>query len=96
MRWIMRIHRWMGVAFCLLFLTWFASGMVMIYCRFPHVEAEDRLARAVALDPGRIHVPPMMAFAALHESAAPAQIRLYVLDGRPVYRFEFGRRTKLV
>ena len=94
--WIMRIHRWMGVAFCLLFLMWFASGIVMIYCRFPHVETTDRLARAASLDPRRIHIPPTSAFGMLHESAAPTQIRLYVLDGRPVYRFEFGRRVKLV
>jgi hypothetical protein len=94
--WIMRIHRTMGVAFCLLFPMWFASGIVLIYCRFPHVEAEDRLARAASLDPGRIHVPPILAFAALHESAAPTQIRLCVLDGRPIYRFEFGRRVKLI
>jgi hypothetical protein len=55
--WIMRIHRWMGVAFCLLFLTWFVSGIVMIYCRFPHVEAEDRLSRAASLDPGAYSCP---------------------------------------
>jgi len=94
--WIMRIHRWMGVAFCVLFLAWFVSGIVLIYCRFPHVEAEDRLAHEDALDPGRIHISPVGAFAALREPTAPTQIRLHVLDGRPVYRFEFGGRSRLV
>jgi DNA-directed RNA polymerase subunit H (RpoH/RPB5) len=41
----------MGVAFCTLFLARFLSGIVMMYCRFPRVEAEDRLSRAAGLDP---------------------------------------------
>jgi len=94
--WIMRIHRWMGVVFCWLFLAWFVSGFVMIYCRFPHVEAADRLAHGESLDAGRIHISPALAFAALHPSTAPTRIRLNVLDGQPVYRFEFGRRSRIV
>jgi hypothetical protein len=27
-------HRWLGVAFCLLFATWFASGIVMHFVPF--------------------------------------------------------------
>jgi len=30
-RWVMLTHRWMGVVFCVLFLAWFASGIVMMY-----------------------------------------------------------------
>jgi hypothetical protein len=93
---IMLIHRRMGVACCALFLAWFVSGIVLIYCPFPHVEAKDRLAHADALDPERIHVPPARAFLALHESTAPTHIRLHVLDGRPVYLFGFGMRLRLV
>src|SRR5580698_4496481 len=93
--WIMRIHRWMGVVFCWLFLVWFVSGFVMIYCRFPHVEAADRLAREESLDSGRMRISPAWAWASLHESTAPTRIRLNVLDGRPVYRIQFGRRSSL-
>jgi len=92
----MLIHRRMGVAFCVLFLTWFVSGIVLIYCPFPHVEAEDRLAHEDSLDSGRIHISPVRAFEALHEATGPTQIRLHVLNGRPVYRFEFGRRSRIV
>jgi hypothetical protein len=94
--WIMRIHRWMGVAFCILFLAWFVSGLVLMYCPFPQVETADRLAHLDALDGARVHVPPALACGILHESTAPARIRLNVLDGRPVYHFEFGARSKLV
>src|ERR1700689_1222968 len=89
-KWVVFTHRWMGVGFCLLFLAWFTSGMVMMYCRFPRVEAEDRLSRAAAPDPGQIQVAPDRAQGAIHAAGAPSQIRLSLLDGRPVYRFTFG------
>jgi hypothetical protein len=95
-KWVMLTHRWMGVVFCVLFLAWFVSGIVMMYCGFPRVEAEDRMSRAAAIDPARIHLTPAQSFAALHAAGAPTQIRLNVLDGRPVYRFGFGRRSKIV
>jgi hypothetical protein len=95
-KWMILTHRWMGVGFCVLFLAWFVSGLVMIYCRFPRVEAEDRLSREGALDPSRVQVEPDRALASLHLPGPPSQIRLNLLDGRPVYRFAFERRTRLV
>ncbi|MGA2602502.1 MAG: PepSY domain-containing protein [Bryobacteraceae bacterium] len=92
----MRVHRWMGVAFCVLFPMWFLSGFVMMYRGFPYVDPEDRLRRAVELDAARILVTPERALAAAGVSASPSQIRLNSLDGRPVYRFAFGRRLVLV
>jgi hypothetical protein len=35
MRLIATLHRWWGVAFCLLFAMWFASGIVMHFVPFP-------------------------------------------------------------
>ena len=92
----MLIHRWMGVVFCVLFFGWFTSGIVLIYCRFPHVEPEDRLARAPAIDPSQIRVAPSVAFRSLVNPPAPSQLRMNILDGRPVYRFHFGRKTAVV
>ena len=40
------VHRWLGVALCLLFLLWFSSGVVMMYWGFPSVTAQDRLERS--------------------------------------------------
>jgi hypothetical protein len=95
-KWTMRVHRWMGVVFCVLFLSWFLSGFVMMYRGFPYVDPGDRLSRALPLDPARILVTPERALAAAAVSASPSQIRLNNLDGRPVYRFAFGRRQVLV
>jgi hypothetical protein len=35
MQFLTTLHRWWGVAFCLLFATWFASGIVMHFVPFP-------------------------------------------------------------
>jgi hypothetical protein len=95
-RFIIFVHRWLGVALCLLFLLWFPSGIGMMYWDFPSVTAADRLARSPALDASTIHVLPADAYAPLGQSQPPAQIRLNTFDGRPVYRFRVGRGESLV
>jgi hypothetical protein len=90
------IHRWLGVVLSVLFLLWFASGVVMMYWTFPSVRAEDRLERAPALDASRVRLSPEQAFASLHTQQAPTQVRLNNVDGRPVYRFRSGRSEKIV
>ena len=52
------LHRWVGVALCLLFLLWFPSGIGMMYWGFPSVTEADRLARAPALDAGQVTLTP--------------------------------------
>jgi hypothetical protein len=36
------VHRYLGVAVGLLMLTWFASGIVMMYVAFPELSQKDR------------------------------------------------------
>src|SRR5215469_14968744 len=84
------VHRWMGVCLCLLFLTWFASGIVMMYRQYPEVTAADRLSRAPTLDGSRIHITPADAYAKLGADGAPAAAQLITYDGRPAYRFRLG------
>jgi hypothetical protein len=84
------VHRWMGVFFCLLFLSWFASGMVMMYWQYPQVSPADRLRRAPALDASQIHLSPAEAYSRLQLDSPPAAAQLVTYDGRPAYRFRFG------
>jgi hypothetical protein len=54
MRFLRTLHRWWGVAFCLLFAMWFASGIVMHFVPFPArserpVTAEIKAARGAEL-----------------------------------------------
>jgi hypothetical protein len=44
MRILILLHRWLGVAFCLLFAMWFASGIVMHFVPFPALTEADRIA----------------------------------------------------
>jgi hypothetical protein len=92
-KYAMLIHRWMGVAFCVLFLVWFLSGIVMMYWGFPEIGAAERLARAEAIDAARIQsiqVSPEEAYQRLELSGPPERVRINLLDGRPVYRFHYG------
>ena len=43
-RWLYLTHRWIGIATCVLFVLWFATGLVMLYVPFPSLEPEERLA----------------------------------------------------
>jgi hypothetical protein len=90
------IHRWMGVALCLLFFLWFASGIVMMYTDFPAVRPEDRLERSPALDAATIRLSPAEACAKVDGRSRTAPIRLNMFDGRPAYRFGAGRAERLI
>ncbi|MBR0956423.1 PepSY domain-containing protein [Bradyrhizobium japonicum] len=43
-------HRWLGIAFCLLFAMWFATGIVMHYVPFPSLTEAERFAGLAPLD----------------------------------------------
>ena len=48
------IHRWLGVALCLIFLLWFPSAIGIMYWDFPDVRLADRVAHAEPIDPLQI------------------------------------------
>ena len=37
------LHRWLGVAMCLVFLLWFVSGIVMIFVLYPQFTESESL-----------------------------------------------------
>jgi hypothetical protein len=88
------LHRWIGVALCVLFLLWFPSGIGMMYWSFPTVTAADRLERSPALDPSKVVLSPSEAAARL--GIDPTETRLNTFNGRPVYRFGADRRPRIV
>lgn len=60
-RWIVYVHRWLGIAGGVLFVAWFVSGVVMMYARMPGMANEERLARAPALELAGVTVSPLEA-----------------------------------
>jgi hypothetical protein len=89
-RLLLFVHRWLGVALCILFLIWFPSGIGMMYWGFPDVTAEDRIMRSPALDPATVRLTAAEAYAKLGLEGSPDRVRLNSFDGRPVYRFAEG------
>jgi hypothetical protein len=78
------VHRWLGVALCMLFLLWFPSGIGMMYFPMPSVTPASRLERQPVLDPSKVAVSPGEAAAKLGVDAG--DLRLTSFDGRPAYR----------
>jgi hypothetical protein len=78
------IHRWLGVAFCLLFAMWFASGMVMHFVPFPALEENERVAGLATFNVQSIAVVPREALKAL-EVHKVRRMRLAVAGGTPAY-----------
>lgn len=81
-RWLAWFHRWAGVALCLLFAIWFASGAVLHFVSFPSLSAADRHADSEPIDMVRLQTEPG---AALAKVPAATDLRLVSVAGRPVY-----------
>jgi uncharacterized iron-regulated membrane protein len=81
------VHRYLGLVFCLIFVIWFASGIVMVYHRMPEYAAEERLARLPALDSAAIRLTPAEALEAAVLSDAPRRVLVTSVQSRPAYRF---------
>lgn len=77
-------HRWLGIAGCLLFVSWFVSGIVMMYARMPQLTSKERLDRLPVLDLTTARVSPSEAASRI--GVPPQRLRVGMLGGRPVYR----------
>jgi hypothetical protein len=84
MRALILLHRWLGVAFCLLFAMWFASGIVMHFVPFPALTEEQRVAGLAPLDLARVEHGPVDAIRAsgIHDAT---RVRLVQRSDGPVY-----------
>ncbi len=81
------VHRWLGVALCLVFLLWFPSAIGIMYFDFPSVGAADVIARAVPIDASKVRLSPAEAYATLGATEDAEGAELSMFDGRPLYRF---------
>ena len=84
---LMFVHRYLGLALCLIFVIWFASGIVMIYKRMPEYSAAERLARLPPLDGSKIRLTAAEAMTAGDVVDSPRRVLLTSLRSRPLYRF---------
>ena len=84
MRLLTLVHRWLGIAVCLLFAMWFASGIVMHFVPFPALNEADRIEGLAPLDMVRVlHGPAEAARASGHQEVT--RVRLVQRSDGPVY-----------
>jgi hypothetical protein len=92
MRALILLHRWLGVAFCLLFAMWFASGIVMHFVPFPAFAEADRVAGLAPIDLARVEYGSGEALRSSGIEDA-ARIRLVQRSDGPVYVVPGSNRT---
>jgi hypothetical protein len=85
MRTLILIHRYVGIATCLLFVMWFGSGVVMMYVGFPQLTAIERFKGLAPLDLRAAQVLPSQALAMAGVDGWPRDMRLEMVLGRPAY-----------
>jgi len=84
MRTLTVLHRWFGVAFCLLFAMWFATGAVMHWVPFPELNEGERVSGLSPLMPGTSTLTPAQALSAFNRGGI-TRMRLAAPAGRPIY-----------
>ncbi|SEO04498.1 PepSY-associated TM region [Duganella sp. CF517] len=94
-RYIYLLHRWTGIAMCVLMALWFFSGVVMLFVGYPKLTPWERLAALPTLPQAGCCIEPGQALA---QSTAPAGVQRLTLTsiaGRPRYLLleEDGRYT---
>ena len=73
----------------ILFLLWFASGIVMMYTGgMPRLTPQERIARLAPLDLSRVRFTPAAATARAGVRQPPQRADLLTVTGRPAYRFD--------
>lgn len=75
-------HRWVGVALCLMFAVWFATGAVMVFVAFPSLSEGLRAARSEVVDPTQVRIGPAEASSLLEPSGG---VRLISRAGTAAY-----------
>jgi uncharacterized iron-regulated membrane protein len=83
-RTLILLHRWLGVAFCLFFAMWFATGIVMHFVPFPALTEAERFGGLAPIDAHAIHHGPGEAVAASALKDAE-RVRLRQRSDAPIY-----------
>ena len=87
-KWMILIHRYLGIPLSVLFVVWFASGIVMMYAGgMPRLSPQLRLARLPALDLARVRLSPSETVERAGLQQSPGRATLLTVMDRPAYRF---------
>lgn len=88
------LHRWIGVATCLVFTLWFASGAVMLFHPFPSLPHGAQMALQEPIDRTRVSLAPSAAVAATKSQVK--DLRLVQRSGEPAYLVGTAARIEAI
>ncbi|MCP1726324.1 hypothetical protein J2T60_000289 [Natronospira proteinivora] len=72
LRWLMPLHRYLGLGLSLLMLLWFISGIVMMFHGYPRMADSERLSALSTMETEKLAVPV---------EAAASRLGLEAIDG---------------
>ena len=89
LRGLILLHRYLGIPLGVLFVVWFASGIVMMYTGdMPRLTPERQLERRPPLDLAEVALSPAAAARRALLAPAPRRALLLTVLDRPAYRFD--------
>jgi PepSY-associated TM region len=89
------LHRWLGLASCLLFAMWFATGIVMHFVPFPSLTEAERFSGLAPVESWRVAIDPPEAVRASGIEDAQ-RVRLIQRSYGPVYVISGQSRLRAV
>ena len=89
-RWVFLVHRWTGVAACVLMALWVFSGAVMLFVGYPKLLPAQRLGSLPSLATAGCCLPVEDALRHSRAPGAVQQITLTTIAGQPRYRIKEG------
>ncbi|MFK4508684.1 PepSY domain-containing protein [Bradyrhizobium daqingense] len=92
---IVLLHRWLGIAFCLLFAMWFATGIVMHFVPFPSLTEAERFDGLAPLDRNETRISIADAVAASGIADA-TRVRLIQRSDGAVYIVSGPSRSRAI
>lgn len=84
------LHRWLGVALCLMVSTWLLTGSVLSFVPFPSLGSAERLSGEESVDLSAFRVEPVEALRAAGPSFVD-RFRLISVAGQPRYLISRGQ-----
>jgi hypothetical protein len=95
-KYLILTHRYLGIALSVIFVSWFASGIAMLYGRgMPRLTADMRLERIAPIDVSAVQLSASEALERA-ELDSSDRVTLLTVMGRPAYRFTGGGESTTV
>ncbi len=95
-KYLILTHRYLGIALSVIFVSWFASGIAMLYGRgMPRLTPDVRLERIAPIDTSAVKLSATEALERA-ELDGSDRVTLLTIMGRPAYRFGGGGEATTV